>query len=224
MSGARGLLGTGQLVDSGLPCPASCSLRVCVCCSKSVSLEQCCGGGRVLGVRGARKGWNQPGAALFPPASLPFPDFQMITEHCRGPCTTHVEAPLREWLSSPLSSRGDWGWLVGSRRWSEAGQTATGQCCWELVPELQPQEPVAAAGPHGRKERQGTRSWPVGGVPGLLSWPPLCLQPAARTSGKLGTSGNVWFDRVSLYIAEMSVSGFLTHQVRNVIWVLLPTL
>lgn len=41
---------------------------------------------------------------------------------------------------------------------------------------------------------------------------------------KLATSGNVWFDIVSFYIAEMSVSGFLTHQVRNVIWVLLPTL
>lgn len=51
---------------------------------------------------------------------------------------------------------------------------------------------------------------------------PAARQPAPPS--KLGTSGNVWFDRVSLYIAEMSVSGFLTLQVRNVIWVLLPTL
>lgn len=71
VSGARGLLGMGQLVDSRLPCPASCSLSVC--CSKSISLEQRCGGGRALGVLGARKGRNQPGAALFPPSfpSLP---------------------------------------------------------------------------------------------------------------------------------------------------------
>ena len=196
MSGARGLLGTGQLVDSGLPCPASCSLRVCVCCSKSLSLEQRCGGGRVLGVRGARKGWNQPGAALFPPASLPFPDFQMITEHCGGSCTTHVEAPLREWLSSPLSSRGDWGWLVGSRRWSEAGQTATGQCCWELVPELRPQEPV---GSQGSAREAGRTSRQEGAPRDPLLASRWCsrtafLASALPAAGRphLGQAGHIW--------------------------------
>lgn len=37
----------------------------------------------------------------------------------------------------PLCREPQWlGWLVGSRRWSEAGQTAAGQCYWKLVPEL----------------------------------------------------------------------------------------
>ena len=148
----------------------------------------------------------------------------MITEHCVGPCTTHVQAPLGEWLSSPLSSRGGWG-VVGRQQEVVRGRADSH---WPVLLGVGPRAltPGTCGGCRTSRQEGAPRdpSWPVGGVPGLLSRPPLCLQPAARTSGKLGTSGNVWFDRVSLYIAEMSVSGFLTHQVRNVIWVLLPTL